>query len=190
MYNTPSFSCPFGDPSPDHIRSLARFFALKCAQDRQLPLRPLSADAEDLLAAHEWHGDLSAMEATIRHAAIMADGGKIGPETIRLPSGASASSDEGTSESYKMQETAVRALLGRTISDVECSLILMTLECCLGHRTQAAEILGISVRTLRNKLKEYARIGIRIPPVCEGKKTKTAAAVQQANGEPATAGVR
>lgn len=190
MHSTSSSSWYFSDPSPDHVRSLARFFALKCAQDRELPLRPLSADAEDLLAAYEWHGNLSAMEATIRRAAIMADGGKIGPETIRLPGGPSAHSDEGADESHKLQETAVRALLGRTISDVECSLILMTLECCLGHRTQAAEILGISVRTLRNKLKEYARIGIRIPQVCEGKRAKTSPASHQTNGEAATAGGR
>ncbi len=63
-----------------HIRSLAELFACKCAQDRGLPFRPLSSEAEALLASHDWQSDFSAMEATIRRAAIMADGDKIGAE--------------------------------------------------------------------------------------------------------------
>ena len=49
-----------------------------------------------------------------------------------------------------------RALVGRTVADVERDLILETLKHCLGNRTHAANILGISIRTLRNKLNEYA----------------------------------
>lgn len=55
------------------------------------------------------------------------------------------------------------ALLGRTIADVERHLILMTLDHYLGNRTHAAKLLGISVRTLRNKLNEYALAGIAVP---------------------------
>ena len=47
-------------------------------------------------------------------------------------------------------------LVGRTVEDVEKELILDTLNHCLGNRTQAANVLGISIRTLRNKLKEYS----------------------------------
>jgi two-component system, response regulator FlrC len=43
-------------------------------------------------------------------------------------------------------------------------LILDTLSHCLGNRTHAANILGISIRTLRNKLKEYADAGVAVPP--------------------------
>ncbi|MEC8467067.1 MAG: helix-turn-helix domain-containing protein, partial [Pseudomonadota bacterium] len=46
-------------------------------------------------------------------------------------------------------------MVGRTVSDVEKELILSTLNYCKGNRTHAAGILGISIRTLRNKLKEY-----------------------------------
>lgn len=180
-------SCPFNDFSRRHIRSLVRFFALKCAQDRALPIRPLSAEAEDLLMSHEWHGDLAAMEATVRHAAIMADGDRIGPETIRLPDGLPGTADDGSGEGNKLRETATRALIGRTVSDVECDLILLTVECCGGNRTQAADILGISVRTLRNKLKEYAHFGIRIPPIHETKRINAANAGQGRYRESVTA---
>ena len=56
-----------------------------------------------------------------------------------------------------------RFLVGRTIADVERHLILDTLQCCHGNRTHAARILGISIRTLRNKLNEYVETGIRVP---------------------------
>jgi DNA-binding NtrC family response regulator len=56
-----------------------------------------------------------------------------------------------------------RILVGRTIADVERHLILDTLTYCFGNRTHAARILGISIRTLRNKLNEYVEAGIAVP---------------------------
>ena len=53
--------------------------------------------------------------------------------------------------------------MGRTIADVERHLILDTLTYCFGNRTHAARILGISIRTLRNKLSEYTGAGIAVP---------------------------
>lgn len=182
--------CSFHYFSRRHIRSLVRFFALKCAQDRALPIRPLSVEAEGLLMSHDWHGDLAAMEATVRRAAIMADGDRIGPETIRLPDGLPGTADDRSGEGNKLRETATRALIGRTVSDVECDLILLTVECCGGNRTQAADILGISVRTLRNKLKEYAHFGIRIPPIHETKRINAAHAGQRGYRESITAAGR
>jgi DNA-binding NtrC family response regulator len=54
--------------------------------------------------------------------------------------------------------------VGRSLADVERDLILVTLRHCLGNRTHTAGILGISLRTLRNKLNEYASQGMRVPP--------------------------
>jgi two-component system, response regulator FlrC len=57
-------------------------------------------------------------------------------------------------------------LVGRTIAKVERDLILCTVEHCRGNRTHAATILGISVRTLRNKLRKYATdVPRRQPPL-------------------------
>lgn len=61
-------------------------------------------------------------------------------------------------------ETVTRALVGRTVAAVERDLILETLKHCLGNRTHAANILGISIRTLRNKLNEYSSNGLLVPP--------------------------
>ena len=69
-------------------------------------------------------------------------------------------------DEYEGAEHSV--LVGRTVADVECELILETLKHCQGNRTHAANILGISIRTLRNKLKEYAVDGLNIPPPANG----------------------
>jgi DNA-binding NtrC family response regulator len=58
----------------------------------------------------------------------------------------------------------VAALVGRRVEEVERELIIETLSHCLGNRTRAAEILGISIRTLRNKLQEYRAAGVAVPP--------------------------
>ena len=65
-------------------------------------------------------------------------------------------------------ETVTCSLVGRTVADVERDLILETLKRCLGNRTHAASILGISIRTLRNKLTLYAAEGVSVPPPNNG----------------------
>jgi DNA-binding protein Fis len=49
------------------------------------------------------------------------------------------------------------------VAEVERDLIIETLHHCLGNRTHAANILGISIRTLRNKLRQYTQEGISVP---------------------------
>ena len=58
----------------------------------------------------------------------------------------------------------VDALIGQTVDDVERALILRTLERCNGNRTSASTILGISVRTMRNKLRSFTDAGYRVSP--------------------------
>ena len=59
--------------------------------------------------------------------------------------------------------TETGSLVGRTVADVERHLIIDTLSHCLGNRTHAANILGISIRTLRNKVKQYTDEGFDVP---------------------------
>ncbi len=66
-------------------------------------------------------------------------------------------------EAEQAMDALRRILVGRTIADVERHLILDTLSFCFGNRTHAARILGISIRTLRNKLNEYMDAGIAVP---------------------------
>jgi DNA-binding NtrC family response regulator len=73
-----------------------------------------------------------------------------------------------TCELVDRDESIANRIVGRTVADVERDLILETLKRCLGNRTRAANILGISIRTLRNKLAVYAADGVRVPPPNSG----------------------
>jgi DNA-binding NtrC family response regulator len=57
----------------------------------------------------------------------------------------------------------VPMLIGATVDEVERELVLQTLARCDGNRTRAARVLGLSVRTLRNKIREYSADGIDVP---------------------------
>ena len=57
----------------------------------------------------------------------------------------------------------VPLLIGATVGEVERELVLQTLARCDGNRTRAARVLGLSVRTLRNKIREYSAEGIDVP---------------------------
>jgi len=61
-------------------------------------------------------------------------------------------------------ERVVPLLIGATVEEIERELILQTLARCEGNRTHAARVLGFSVRTLRNKIRQYAADGADIPP--------------------------
>ncbi len=155
---------------PKDIRALSHHFARKYAEANGVQYRSISSQTERLLLGHFWKGNVRELENTIHRAVLLASGAEIGPEAIRLPDGtqvgaASAIAPQNPSvQSAVVSATAVtRGLVGRTVSDVERDLILDTLDHCLGNRTHAANILGISIRTLRNKLREYSDSGLSIP---------------------------
>ena len=104
----------------------------------------------------------------MHRAVLLATGPEIGPEAMRTPDGAAidtlALSQGLAAQAAATAEALSRTFVGRTVADVERDLILETLDHCLGNRTHAANILGISIRTLRNKLNQYADEGHRIPP--------------------------
>ena len=57
----------------------------------------------------------------------------------------------------------VPLLIGSTVGEIERELVLQTLGRCGGNRTRAARVLGVSVRTLRNKIRQYTACGIDVP---------------------------
>src|SRR5690606_35050294 len=112
-----------------------------------------------------WPGNVRELENTIHRAVLLATSDSIGPDAIALPDGTRLIGRpvSPATTAAATAEAATRAMVGRTVADVERDLILDTLDHVLGNRTHAANILGISIRTLRNKLNQYADEGLAIP---------------------------
>ena len=152
---------------PGDIPALADFFVRKYAAANGVPVRPVSADARRALTAHRWNGNVRELENAMHRAVLLAQGPEIDVDAIRLPDGqplTGATYDAGpASRAAQTADAVTRAYVGQTVAQMEKTLILDTLGHCLGNRTHAANILGISIRTLRNKLNEYADEGTPIP---------------------------
>ncbi len=156
---------------PGDIGPMAEFFAKKYAAANGSPDRPISAQARQRLISHRWPGNVRELENAMHRAVLLSTGPEIEEFAIRLPDGAPMSPGPGaeTARVASMAAEAVsRSYVGQTVAAVEQQLIIDTLSHCLGNRTHAANILGISIRTLRNKLKEYGDAGIAVPPPQQG----------------------
>ena len=149
---------------PADILELAGHFARKYAEVNGVAVRPLSAEAKAMVQANPWRGNVRELENTLHRAVLLASGPEIGVDAILTPEGESiAPVSAGPAErAARVAEAATRGLVGQTVAQVECDLILNTLDHCLGNRTHAAKILGISIRTLRNKLNEYVDAGLAV----------------------------
>ena len=138
----------------DDILPLADYFIKKYSEMNDIPVKPLSEKAADMMLAYGWQGNVRELENTIHRAVLLSTGSEIEPEAIML-----ANPTETPSETSAASDNMV----GRTVADVEKDLIISTLKHTLGNRTHAANILGISIRTLRNKLKQYMEEGTEVP---------------------------
>ncbi len=152
---------------PADVIELAEYFIKKYAAANGVPARPLSHEARRPLTLNYWPGNVRELENTMHRSVLMARGEEIGPEAILTPDGVRLDQQKtapAVAHAAFAAEQASRGLVGRTVAEVERDLILETLKYCLGNRTHAANVLGISIRTLRNKLNEYAADGMPVPP--------------------------
>jgi two-component system response regulator FlrC len=152
---------------PADVIELAQYFIKKYSEANGLPVRPLSAEGRRTLSLNRWPGNVRELENTIHRAVLLTSGDEIGAEGLMTPDGArldQVPASPAVAHASIAAEQVTRALVGRTVADVERDLILETLKHCLGNRTHAANILGISIRTLRNKLNEYSSDGVPVPP--------------------------
>lgn len=90
------------------------------------------------------------------------------PEPTAPASDEHPAKEAGDANSTTDNGSGTAFLVGRTVADVERDLIIDTLKHCFGNRTHAANILGISIRTLRNKLRQYTDDGLAVPAPGDG----------------------
>lgn len=167
---------------PADIMELAKFFVAKFAEANGIPQKAISKPAADKLKAYQWRGNIRELENTMHRAILMSAENEIESDAVFLQesnfskghaSSAQPANNAPSPAGVSPQHTGatihniegVEVLIGRTISDVERDMIVNTLDHCLGNRTHAAKILGISIRTLRNKLNQYKDEGLDIPEV-------------------------
>jgi len=156
---------------PGDIEPLTQFFTDKYSKANGLGTLTVSSNALSQLKSYHWPGNVRELENTIHRGVLLAADGEIKPESIHLNgTGQTASSNRNTLSG----EGGGINLVGKTVAEVEQGLIIETLEHCLGNRTHAANILGISIRTLRNKLKQYTEKGVTVPAPGDGGSHPTA----------------
>ena len=165
--NVVSIALPALRDRPQDVPLLAEFFAKRYAEFNGVAYRPLSPEAVDKLRRHGWSGNVRELENAMHRAVLVGVGNTLGPEAIMLTP-VRAEDGARTGETSGERAANIAGLVGRTVAEVEKELILDTLSHCLGNRTHAANILGISIRTLRNKLKLYADAGASIPMPGDG----------------------
>lgn len=138
------------------ILPLIEHFIKKYSDLNDIPVKPLSKSAETMLEAYDWPGNVRELENAVQRAVVLTTDDEIGPDAFMLEP-----PPETTAET---SASPADAMVGRTVADVEKDLIISTLKHTFGNRTHAATILGISIRTLRNKLKLYTEEGEDVPP--------------------------
>ncbi|MBK7361083.1 MAG: sigma-54-dependent Fis family transcriptional regulator [Micavibrio sp.] len=158
---------------PTDLPVLAQFFADKYADANAVGRKKISAAATQKMKSYGWRGNIRELENTMHRAILVSMEDEIEADAIHIdtPGHLSVVPKEAAAkaESKPVQNSgAVESLIGRSVAAVERDLIINTLEHCLGNRTHAANILGISIRTLRNKLNQYKDEGVNIPASAAG----------------------
>ncbi len=139
------------------LPQMAQFFADKYAEVNGVRKKKLSKEAIAKIQASGWRGNVRELENAMHRAVLIAMEDEIEADAIHT------SDETGAPPTAKASGLATPSGAGQSLADVERKLIIDTLDHTLGNRTHAAKILGISIRTLRNKLKEYGDAGIAVP---------------------------
>ena len=140
----------------DDIAPLVDRFLRQAAQENERTVTGIEPDALHLLENYPWPGNIRELRHTIERMVVLAKGETLTvedvPENIRI--GIAAPKRE-TVITAKPENTAVTVVSG-TLDDNERKLIEDALRRCGGNRTKAAQMLGISRRTMHRRLQEYA----------------------------------
>ncbi|MCX8065813.1 MAG: sigma-54 dependent transcriptional regulator [Candidatus Hydrogenedentes bacterium] len=129
----------------EDIPELTEYFVKKFSNENGKHIEGISQEAMEALLEYDWPGNVRELQNIIERAVVLAENKKI----LEL-------NDLGFLKSMGIKPFHRSSFTrGITLHEAEKKLILQTLEYCNGNKTKTAEMLGISVRTLRNKLHEY-----------------------------------
>jgi len=134
----------------EDIRDLVKALLAEMSEKHGRKVADVSEAVLNLFQGYAWPGNVRELRNTLERAVIVCEGGLV--ETKHLPPGFGQSVRPVVND-----PDAVHLGVGTTVEEAEKLLILKTLQATNNNKTRAAEILGISLKTLHNKLKEYGR---------------------------------
>lgn len=134
----------------EDIPALVDLFVRRYATEYGRRIEGIRDSARRRLLEYDWPGNVRELQNAVERAVILATDGWLDVQHFQIGATAPTRPD-------------VEFPAGVRLADMERTLILRTLQHCQYNRTKAAELLGISVRTLRNKLREYREAGIEVP---------------------------
>ncbi len=135
----------------EDIPELVEYFIKKFSRENGRNIEGVSKDAMEALLEYNWPGNIRELQNIIERAVVLAENKRI----LEI-------SDLGFLGNITLKHSFSHSFSpGITLQEAEKRLILQTLEYCKGNKTKTAQILGISVRTLRNKLQEYKKASLR-----------------------------
>ena len=134
----------------EDIRELVKSLLAEMSQKHGRKVADVSEAVLNVFQSYSWPGNVRELRNTLERAVIVCEGGLV--ETRHLPPGFGH-----TVRPVVHDPDAVHLGVGTTVEEAEKQLILKTLQATTNNKTKAAEILGISLKTLHNKLKEYGR---------------------------------
>lgn len=141
----------------DDVLLLARHFLDKFSREFSKPGLDLSEDACERLREYRWPGNVRELQNALERAVILADGGKISGATLQLPSSRGADGaakiPAGMLPENFSWEGSLEEVSARAAGHVERMLLESTLRDCKWNKTRAADILGVSAKTLLAKLR-------------------------------------
>ncbi len=138
------------------IPLLADFFVKKYSEANGVPLKSFSAAAMQKMQSYAWPGNVRELENTIHRAVLISIGSMIEADAIISSSAPEMPATTPSDDSAVVSDEGLQAkLVGQSLASIERAAILRTMEHCLGNPNSAAQILGITLRTLRAKLKTY-----------------------------------
>ncbi len=132
----------------EDIPLLAAHFVARFDRESGKPIQSIDPSAMQRLKAYAWPGNIRELRNALERAVILTDGVEITPDHLPPEIAGAAPADE-----------ALRLPLGRPLAEVERAYILGTLARCGGNRAKTAALLGISEKTIYNRLKEYRADG-------------------------------
>jgi len=143
---------------------LAEFFMLKFCKAYGLDVKRISSQAKKWLLEYHWPGNVRELQNLMERAVLLAQGNEIGLEHFLLSEEEILTLVQNPNEHAGQAKTDQIDLNTVTsLAEMEKQMILKSLKLTGGNRSQASKLLGISVRTLRNKLNEYKKQGLILP---------------------------